>query len=104
MDWFFLILAGLFEVGWAVAMKYSAGFTKLVPSTVTAILMALSVFFLARALKTIPLSTGYAVWTGIGIIGTTLIGMLFLGEPHAYPRLLYIFLIAGAIFALKISS
>lgn len=104
MHWFLLSLAGLFEVGWAVGLKYSEGFTRLWPSVATALLMALSVFLLAVALKHLPVGTAYAVWTGIGAVGTALLGILLFGESASPARLACIALILAGIAGLKLLS
>lgn len=104
MHWFLLALAGLFEVGWAVGLKYSEGFTRLWPSMATALLMALSVFLLAVALKHLPVGTAYAVWTGIGAVGTALLGILLFGESASPARLACIALILAGIAGLKLLS
>ncbi|HUF36524.1 MAG TPA: quaternary ammonium compound efflux SMR transporter SugE [Gemmatimonadales bacterium] len=102
--WTLLIIAGLLEVVWAVGLKYTAGFTRLLPSAVTVTAMGLSIVLLARALRTIPVGTGYAVWTGIGAVGTALIGILILGEPRGAGRLLALGAIVGGIVGLKLAS
>ena len=102
MSWVYLFLAGLLEVAWAVGLKYSAGFTRLWPSVFTAVTMAGSVGMLGLALRTLPLGTSYAVWTGIGTIGTAVAGMLLLGEPAGALRLLSIGLIVAGIVGLKL--
>ncbi|HEX6106784.1 MAG TPA: quaternary ammonium compound efflux SMR transporter SugE [Gemmatimonadales bacterium] len=102
--WTLLIVAGLLEVVWAVGLKYTAGFTRLLPSAVTVTAMGLSIVLLARALRTIPVGTGYAVWTGIGAVGTALIGILVLGEPRSTGRLLALGAIIGGIVGLKLAS
>jgi quaternary ammonium compound-resistance protein SugE len=104
MAWTLLIVAGLFEVGWAIGLKYTEGFTKLWPSLWTAAAMAASVFLLALALKSIPVGTGYAVWTGVGAVGTAILGIVLLGEPAAWPRLACIGLIVAGIAGLKLVS
>lgn len=96
-----LFIAGLLETGWAIGLKYSNGFTRLGPSVATLGLMAASFFLLAQALKTIPIGTGYAVWTGIGAIGTVIVGMVFLGESRDVGRIFCLFLIAAGIVGLK---
>jgi quaternary ammonium compound-resistance protein SugE len=85
MEWIMLLLAGLLEISWAVAMKYSEGFTVLLPSAVTAVGYVLSAVFLALALKKLPLGTAYAMWTGMGIVGTTLLGMLLIASLVLLP-------------------
>jgi len=102
MAWLMLFLAGLLEVGWAVGLKYTEGFTRLWPSLWTAASMAVSVWLLAVALKTLPLGTGYAVWTGIGVIGTAVLGIALLGESAAALRLACIALIVAGIVGLKL--
>lgn len=104
MAWTYLVLAGLFEVGWAIGLKYTAGFTRLVPSVFTVISMAISVLLLGLALKTLPVGTGYAVWTGIGTVGTALLGIHLLGEPATLIRLACIGLIVAGILGLKLAS
>ena len=104
MDWVLLFVAGLLETGWAIGLKSSNGFTKLGPSVATVGLMAASFFLLARALQTIPIGTGYAVWTGIGAVGTVLVGMIFLGEPRDVGRIFCLFLIVAGIGGLKFFS
>lgn len=102
MVWAVLFLAGLFEVGWAIGLKYAEGFTRLWPSVGTVVAMVLSVVLLAYALKTLPVSTAYAIWTGIGAVGTALAGMLLFGEAATAARLACIGLIAAGIVGLKI--
>lgn len=104
MDWLLLFIAGLLETGWAVGLKTSDGFTKLWPSVATLGLMAASFFLLSQALKTIPIGTGYAVWTGIGAVGTVIIGMAFLGESRDVGRIFCLFLIMAGIVGLKVFS
>jgi quaternary ammonium compound-resistance protein SugE len=102
VSWFYLTLAGLFEIAWAIGLKRSAGFTILGPSVFTVAFMAASVWLLALALRELPVGTAYAVWTGIGAIGTAIAGMLFLGEPRDAARLVCIALIASGIVGLKL--
>ncbi|MBW3637552.1 MAG: quaternary ammonium compound efflux SMR transporter SugE [Armatimonadetes bacterium] len=104
MAWFYLFLAGLLEVGWALGLKASEGFTRLGPSIATIVGMIASFSLLAQALKTIPVGTGYAVWTGIGTVGTAIFAMAFLGEPRDAARMLCIGLIVAGIIGLKIVS
>ncbi len=104
MAWVVLIVAGLFEVGWAVGLKYTAGFTRPVPTLLTAASMIGSLALLGLALKSLPLGTAYAVWTGIGTIGTALLGILLFGESAAAPRLACIGLIVAGILGLKLVS
>jgi quaternary ammonium compound-resistance protein SugE len=102
--WILLIVAGLLEVVWAVGLKHTHGFTRLLPSAITLTAMILSIVLLARALRTIPVGTGYAVWTGIGAVGTALVGILVLGEPRTTGRLLALTAIIGGIIGLKLAS
>lgn len=104
MHWFLLVLAGLFEIGWAIGLKSSHGLTRLWPSVATLVLMALSLFLLALALRHLPVGTAYAVWTGIGTVGTALLGILLFGEPSSPARLLCIGLILAGIAGLKMLS
>ncbi len=104
MAWLVLLLAGLFEVGWAIGLKYTDGFTRIVPSVLTVLSMVVSVLLLGLALKTLPVGTGYAVWTGIGTVGTALLGIYLLGEPATATRLACIGLIVAGILGLKLAS
>lgn len=102
MSWVILVLAGLLEVGWAVGLKYTAGFTRLVPSVLTVGAMIGSVVLLGMAIRTLPLGTAYAVWTGIGTVGTVIAGIAMLGEPADIARIGCIALIVAGIVGLKI--
>jgi len=104
MAWIYLIIAGVLEIGWAIGLKYTAGFSKLWPSVATLCAMVASFALLAAALKTIPVGTGYAVWTGIGAAGTAIIGMMFLGESREVLRILCIVLIIVGVVGLKFAS
>jgi len=104
MSWIYLFIAGLFEIGWAVGLKYTAGFTKLWPSVITIIGMILSFYFLSNAIKTIPIGTAYAIWTGIGAVGTAILGIILFGESKELIRIFFIFLIVVGIVGLKIFS
>lgn len=104
MAWAYLVLAGVLEVVWAAGLKYSEGFTRLWPSVITGVAMAASFWLLAHALRQIPLGTGYAVWVGIGAVGTALLGMLVFKEPATAARLVCIGLIVGGIVGLKLVS
>ncbi len=104
MAWVYLVVAGLLEVVWAVGLKYSEGFTRLVPSVVTAVAAAASFWLLAVALKHIPLGTGYVIWVGIGAVGTALVGMWLFNEPATAARLVCIGLIVAGIIGLKLAS
>ncbi|MBX7066071.1 MAG: multidrug efflux SMR transporter [Parachlamydiales bacterium] len=103
MYWLALIVAGFFEIAWAVGLKYTQGFTKLNPSLLTGSAMAASFLLLSYSLRSIPLGTAYAVWTGIGACGTLLFGMLFLGESRDPIRIGCILLIIASIFVLKLT-
>ncbi len=102
--WLFLLIAGFFEVAWALGLKYTYGFTRPLPSLLTLAAMGFSFFFLSQALRTIPVGTAYAVWTGIGAVGTALFGMLWFGEPAGFVRVFCLLLIIGGILGLKLSS
>lgn len=104
MVWIVLVVAGLFEIGWAVGLKYTEGFTRLWPTVGTVLAMVASVVLLAQALKQLPVGTAYAVWTGIGAIGTALAGIVLLGESASPARLACIGLIAAGIVGLKVVS
>ena len=103
MAWVVLLIAGLFEIGWAVGLKYTDGFTRVVPTVATLASMALSVGLLGLALKSLPLGTAYAVWTGIGAIGTVLFGLIVLGEALTVARMASIGLIVAGIIGLKLA-
>ena len=102
MNWILLIIAGLLEVGWAIGLKYSEGFTRLWPSVFTLITMALSFFLLATAMRTLPVGTAYAVWTGIGAVGTVILGIFCFGESASLSRLACVALIIAGIAGLKL--
>lgn len=104
MAWFYLFVAGLFETGWAVGLKYADGFTKLWPSLATGIAMVASFVFLSLALKTLPVGTAYAVWTGIGAAGTAVLGMILFGESREVLRLVCLAFIIAGIVGLKFAT
>ncbi len=104
MAWIYLLLAGICEVGWAVGLKYTQGFTRLWPSVGTIAAMLVSFPLLSLSLKALPMGTAYAVWTGIGVVGTALIGMFFLGESREPLRIICLALILLGIVGLKIST
>lgn len=104
MKWLLLVIAGLFEVCWAVGLKYSQGFTKLVPSIFTIVGMVASFYFLSLSLKNLPLGTAYAIWTGIGTVGTVILGIILFKEPVDLIRLVCIGFIIIGIAGLKIIS
>jgi quaternary ammonium compound-resistance protein SugE len=102
MAWLYLLFAGLFEIGWAIGLKYTEGFTRLVPSVLTLAAMILSIVLLGMALKALPVGTAYAVWTGIGAVGTAALGIYLFGEPATAARLASIGLIVAGIVGLKV--
>lgn len=102
MAWIWLTAAGLLEIVWAVGLKYTEGFSRLGPSLITLAAMAASMYCLATAVKTIPIGTGYAVWTGIGAVGVAIVGMVYLGEPRELLRVASILLIVAGIVGLKL--
>jgi len=104
VNWTYLLLAGVLEVAWAVGLKYTHGFTRIGPSIFTVITMIASFWFLSKAVQTIPLGTAYAVWTGIGVLGTAVLGMILFGEARDAPRLACIGLILAGIIGLKALS
>lgn len=104
MAWIYLLIAGVLEIGWAIGLKYTHGFSRLWPSVATVACMAVSFVLLSLSLKTIPIGTGYAVWTGIGAAGTALFGIIFLGEPRDIARVLCLFLIVAGVVGLKVTS
>ena len=104
MSWIYLFAAGLLEVVWAVGLKHTEGFTRLWPSAITVTAMAASVFLLGLALRQLPLGTAYAIWTGIGTVGTVVVGMVMMGEPAGALRLGCIALIIAGIAGLKLLS
>jgi quaternary ammonium compound-resistance protein SugE len=104
MPWILLLIAGLLEVGWAIGLKYTEGFTRLVPSVLTLAAMGGSFFLLAVAMKSLPVGTSYAVWVGVGAVGTAVLGMVLLGEPASTGRLVSLALIIAGIVGLKLSS
>ena len=102
MAWSMLFVAGLMEIAWAIGLKYTEGFTRLIPSVLTLAAMAASVALLGLALKTLPIGTAYAIWTGIGAVGTALLGIVLLGEPATAMRLASMVLIVAGIVGLKL--
>lgn len=102
MAWFILFVAGLLEIGWAVGLKYTEGFTKLWPSVGTGVALVASMALLGVSVKTLPLGTAYAVWTGIGTVGTAILGMVLFREPATAARLVCIALIVSGIVGLKL--
>ncbi len=104
MPWFWLLLAGLLEIGWAIGLKYTHGFTRLWPSVVTVVLMVASFACLAQAVRALPLGTSYAIWTGIGAVGTAIAGMILFKEPATAARVACIGLIVAGIVGLKLTA
>lgn len=104
MPWLILIVAGLFEITWAIGLKYTEGFTRLWPSVGTVAAMAVSVTLLGLAMRTLPVGTAYAVWTGIGAMGTVILGMVLFAEPATAARLVCLGLITAGILGLKLTS
>ncbi len=103
MDWIILVVAGLFEVGWAIGLKYTTGFSKLLPLAGTGLSMFLSVFLLWVAMKTLPVGTAYTVWTGIGAVGTIILGIVLFREPLTVARLVCLGLIVCGIIGLRLT-
>jgi quaternary ammonium compound-resistance protein SugE len=104
MAWVLLVAAGIFEIGWAVGLKYTAGFTRFWPTAATIIAMVVSIGLLGMAVRTLPIGTAYAIWTGIGTVGTVLIGILVLGEPVTLIRLTCVLLIVMGTVGLKLAT
>ncbi|MCD9028474.1 quaternary ammonium compound efflux SMR transporter SugE [Luteimonas sp. BDR2-5] len=104
MSWSILVLAGLFEVGWAIGLKYTEGFTRLWPTLGTVAAMAISVGLLGVAMKTLPVGTAYAIWVGIGAVGTVILGIVLLGDPASPGRLVSLALIVAGLIGLKLAS
>ena len=104
MSWVYLSIAGVFEIAWAIGLKYTEGWTRLVPSLITAALMIASFYFLSLAVRSLPIGTAYAVWTGIGTVGAAILGMILFDEPRDIVRVLCIFLIIAGIAGLKIAT
>lgn len=104
MNWFILVLAGIFEIGWAVGLKYTEGFTRLWPTLGTVLAMVISLGLLGIAMKSLPMGTAYAIWVGVGAIGTATLGIVLLGEPANAGRLLSLGLIFAGIIGLKLTT
>jgi quaternary ammonium compound-resistance protein SugE len=104
MSWVILVIAGIFEVAWAIGLKYTEGFTRLWPSVGTVGAMLVSILLLALAMKQLPVGTAYAVWTGIGAVGTAILGIYLFGESASAARLVCLAMIAGGIIGLKVVS
>ena len=104
MNWFILVVAGLFEVGWAIGLKYTDGFTRLWPSVATGLCMLISVLLLGIAMKTLPVGTAYAVWVGIGAVGTAILGIVLLGDTANAGRIVSLTLIVAGVIGLKLAT
>lgn len=104
MPWFYLIIAGLLETGWAIGLKYTEGFSRLVPSLLTLACMAVSIGLLGLAIRDLPVGTAYAIWTGIGTTGAVILGMILFGDPATLPRLFCVALILAGIIGLKLAG
>ena len=104
MNWFILVVAGLFEVGWAIGLKYTNGFTRLWPTIGTVLAMVVSLWLLGIAMKSLPVGTSYAVWVGVGAVGTAIMGIVLLGEVANAGRLISLGLIIAGIVGLKIAT
>lgn len=104
MAWLLLVLAGIFEVGWAIGLKYTQGFTRLWPSIWTVLAMAISLGLLGIAMKSLPIGTAYSIWVGVGAVGTVFLGILLFGEPASVARMLSVGLIIAGIIGLKLAS
>jgi quaternary ammonium compound-resistance protein SugE len=104
MNWIILLLAGTFEVGWAIGLKYTEGFTRLWPTVGTVLAMTVSLFLLGIAMKSLPVGTAYAVWVGVGAVGTAILGIVLLGEPVNTGRIVSIGLILAGIVGLKLAT
>ena len=104
MSWAILVVAGLFEVGWAIGLKYTNGFTRLWPTVWTVLSMIISLGLLGIAMKTLPVGTAYSVWVGVGAVGTVLLGIALLGEPASVARIISLTLIIAGIVGLKLSN
>ena len=104
MAWIYLVIAGLLETGWAIGLKYTDGFTRLVPSLLTAGAIAASMFLLAISARTIPIGTAYAIWVGIGAVGAVILGIVLFDEPRDVSRLFFVVLLVVALIGLKFTA
>jgi quaternary ammonium compound-resistance protein SugE len=104
MSWFYLFTAGVFEIAFAISLKYTVGFTRLLPSAITFVLAFFSLFLLSQSLKSLPIGTAYAIWTGMGSAGTAVLGIYLFDEPHDAARMICILLILSGIAGLKLTS
>ena len=104
MAWIILVIAGLFEVGWAIGLKYTEGFTRLWPTVWTALAMIISLWLLGLAMQSLPVGTAYSIWVGVGAVGTVILGIMLLGEPANAARLISVALIIAGIIGLKLAT
>lgn len=104
MAWIILVLAGLFEIGWAIGLKYTEGFTRLWPTVGTVVAMIISLWLLGMAMKSLPVGTAYAIWVGVGTVGTVILGIVLFGEPVNAPRLISVALIVAGLIGLKLAT
>ncbi|MDQ4121464.1 MAG: quaternary ammonium compound efflux SMR transporter SugE [Acidobacteriota bacterium] len=104
MAWIYLVIAGMLEIGWAIGLKYTEGWSRIFPSLLTAATMIASFYFLSLAVKTLPIGTAYAVWTGIGTVGAAILGILIFGETRDISKIVCILLILTGIIGLKLTS
>ena len=104
MNWIYLFIAGLFEIGWAMGLKYTEGWSKLYPSLITAAMMIASFYFLSLAVRSLPIGSAYAVWTGIGTVGAAVLGIFLFGESREISKIICILLIVSGIVGLKLTS
>ena len=104
MAWIYLVIAGLFECGWAIGLKYTEGFSRMIPSILTVAAMTISFWLLSTAMKTIPVGTAYAVWTGIGAVGVAVMGMILFGESRDVFRIISLLMIVSGIIGLKLGA
>lgn len=104
MAWFLLIIAGLLEVGWAIGLKYTEGFTKPIPSVLTIIGIGLSMFLLSVAARTLPIGTAYGVWVGVGAVGTAILGIVLFKEPASAARILFLVIMIASLVGLKVTA
>ncbi len=104
MAWIILLVAGLFETGWAIGLKYTQGFTRLWPTVGTVVAMIISLWLLGMAMKSLPVGTAYAVWVGVGAVGTVILGIVLFGEPVNAPRLISVALIVAGLIGLKLAT
>jgi quaternary ammonium compound-resistance protein SugE len=104
MNWAILVVAGLFEIGWAIGLKYTDGFTRLLPTVWTVLSMIISLGLLGIAMKALPVGTAYSVWVGVGAVGTVILGIVLFGEPASAGRMISVTLILAGIVGLKLST